>query len=57
MINDNTDLLGEIDPDLNLLNEALPSNLCKYYTVGELNDIGSITDSFSIVNYNVRSFH
>ena len=55
--NDDTDFLEEIDPDINLLNEAIPTNLCKYYTVEEMNDIECFTDSFSIVNYNVRSFH
>ena len=50
-------LLGKIDPNINLLNEALPLNMCKYLTVQEMNDIENFHESFSIINYNVRSFH
>ena len=48
---------NDIDPDLNLLDTLLPSGLCRYYDVLELNNVNLNTNSFSLLNYNIRSFH
>ena len=54
---DNEEILDVLDPDLNFLQEALPADLCKYYTVSELNRLESKENYFSLLNYNIRSFH
>ena len=46
----------DLDPDVNLLNEILPSN-CNYYTIPEFCDLNINQNNFSLLNYNVRSFH
>lgn len=57
MNDEDIDQLGEIDPDINLLNEVVPLETCKYYTVEDLNDLEIISESCKFLNYNVRSFH
>ena len=47
----------DIDPDSNLLDTMLPSDLCRYYDVMELENLNLNSNSFSILNYNIRSFH
>ena len=51
------ELMDEIDPDVNLLNEILPQDLCKYVTVSEFCSLGLSNKNFSILNYNIRSFN
>ena len=46
----------DLDPDVNLFNEILPSN-CNYYTIPEFCDLNINQNNFSLLNYNVRSFH
>ena len=54
---DSEALLEGIDPDTNLLNDALPPDMCKYFTSAELNNLNYDNEKFSILNYNIRSFH
>ena len=50
-------MLIEIDPDSNLLDHVIPHDICKHYSLCDLEKMKEIRDDFSIVNYNVRSFH
>ena len=49
--------MASVDPDINFLQDILPHDLCQYYSIQEFNDVDLAPESFSILNYNVRSFH
>ena len=55
--NQNFSILNDIDPDLNLLEEAVPHNLCKTYSLDQMKNIIDGKDKFSVLNYNIRSFY
>ena len=46
-----------IDPDLNLFHDFVPSNSCSYYTTDEFRSVLVNSKNFSILNYNIRSFN
>ena len=46
-----------LDPDSNLLDNIGPGNDCCYYTVPEFHNLGVQNSKFSLINYNIRSFH
>ena len=50
-------IFTDIDPDANLLDHVIPHDMCKHYSLCDLEKMNEIRDDFSIVNYNVRSFH
>ena len=52
----NDDIFEHIDPDQNTVLSSL-HNLCKNYSLAELNDLNLNTGKLSLLNYNVRSFH
>ena len=54
---DNNSILNALDPDLNLLDDALPSEMCKYETLESFNLYDRNENQFSILNYNICSFH
>ena len=54
MIEENDDSLFNIDPDINVFNQNLGS--CNNFTLDQYINI-SHSDSFSLLNYNIRSFH
>ena len=55
-VNDN--IMNELDPDTNFLDMVLPENFCKYSTVSEFNnDFDNNYNEFSLINYNICSFH
>lgn len=45
-----------IDPDINLMSNN-PVESCKNYTLEEYNSFPHNSFDFSLLNYNVRSFH
>ena len=47
----------DVDPDNNLLELAVPFDSCKYYTTAEFSNQIVNHVGFSMLNYNVRSFH
>ena len=50
--------MGDLDPDSNFVDLALPQDLCKYFTVAEINNNDSLNSSqFSLINYNICSFN
>ena len=49
--------MSDLDPDANFLDQALPENFCKYSTVTELNNNIPNFKQFSLLNYNISSFH
>ena len=51
------DIFENIDPDLNLLNTLVPHGSCKYFSVSDFCNLNLKNDHFSLLNYNVRSFH
>ena len=51
------DILDDYDPDGNFLDHVLPENMCQHLTVSELNDKNLNPDQFSLINYNICSFH
>lgn len=51
------DILDDFDPDGNFLDHVLPENMCQHLTVSELNDKNLNPDQFSLINYNICSFH
>ena len=54
---ENESLLGELDPDINLLDDAVPHEMCNYVEIDQLKSIIDGIDKFSILNYNICSFH
>ena len=46
-----------IDLDLNLFHDFVPSNSCSYYTTDEFRSVLVSSQNFSILNYNIRSFN
>ena len=55
MIGINEDLLMNVDPDLNIFNKELGH--CGNYTIENFSNSFVNDDSFSILNFNIRSFH
>ena len=54
----NVNIMNELDPDSNFLDVVLPEKFCKYSTVSEFNNIyDNNTNEFSLINYNICSFH
>ena len=49
--------MSDLDPDANFLDQALPENFCNYSTVAELNNNIPNSKQFSLLNYNISSFH
>ena len=55
--NDDT-LLEQLDPDPNLFDDMIPHDKCRHVDFCELGNIlKNSHNDFSILNYNVRSFH
>ena len=54
---ENVSLLNGLDPDLNLLEEAVPHDMCKHYSIDNIKNMIDGKDKFSVLNYNIRSFH
>ena len=54
---ENEVLLSDLDPDLNLLEEAVPHDMCKNYSLDHIKNMIDGKDKFSVLNYNIRSFH
>ena len=50
-------LLDEIDPDPNFLPDVISQDMCKHYSLSELECMNELRDDFSVLNYNIRSFH
>ena len=46
-----------IDPDLNLIQNFLPESRCHYFTTNDFCSLNLDNENFSILNYNIRSFH
>ena len=55
---DNTEegIFEDLDPDQNLNISSL-QNSCNYYSITELNNLGLNSENFSMLHYNIRSFH
>ena len=53
----NSNILADIDPDANFLDRVLPENLCSYLTVDEFNSTYSNPFNFNLLNFNISSFH
>ena len=51
------DTLDSADPDLNYFSNINPVDRCQYYSLPEFSLLESNSHIFSILNYNVRSFH
>ena len=49
--------LDNLDPDLNLFDNHINSQNCNYITTREFCDASMDPNHFSILNYNIRSFH
>ena len=52
----NNQNLDNLDPDLNLLEGITAADMCKYQTVSDFCSLNLDCESFSLVNYNIRSF-
>ena len=46
-----------IDPDRNYFDNVIPDVNCKYYSLTEFTSLGFDNNVFSLLNYNIRSFH
>ena len=57
MVQNNLNILENIDPDSNCLNDITQQCPCNYFTLEELNSVESGVSSFSLLNYNIRSFN
>ena len=48
---------NDIDPEINFQNLESIDNQCKYYTIDQINSQNIISSDFTLLNYNIRSFH
>ena len=52
------EIMADFDPDANFLDPALPRDMCRYFTVSEVNNNRILkSDQFSLINYNICSFN
>ena len=49
--------LNNIDPETNFQNLETINNICKYYTIEQFNLNTDLSLDFTLLNYNIRSFH
>ena len=49
--------MEDLDPDLNLLDDVMPQNRCRYFTIPEFHNLRLNNSHLSLINYNIRSFH
>ena len=45
---ENVSLLNGLDPDLNLLEEAVPHDMCKHYSIDNIKNMIDGKDKFSV---------
>ena len=49
--------MEDLDSDLNLLDDVMPQNRCRYFTIPEFHNLRLNNSHLSLINYNIRSFH
>ena len=53
----NNRINDDIDPEINFQNLEEIDNQCKYFTLDQLNSGNVLSSDFTLLNYNIRSFH